>query len=241
MRSPTLSGMPSGPPAKEAANAAVTEARAIYTPQPDYSEQARDAKLQGVCMVSLIVGLDGKPSNIVVTKKLGLGLDEKAIEAVKKWKFEPARRYGRPVLTHLTLSLHFKLFGEGTERFFDLSEKAKTGDPAAEFELAKAFLEGKGIPKDEAQGLALLERAARDGQPQAQMQMADRTYGDGNNPESYLSAYVWYALAQRGGVEGSDKKLIELESRMTYEQLAEARKRVADAASSPAVPTSENK
>ncbi len=226
MRQPTLTGIATGPGPKTSTNPAVTDARAIYTPQPDYTEQARVAKLQGACVLSLTVGLDGNPSNIVVTKKLGMGLDERAIEAVKKWKFEPARRYGRPVLTHLTLSIQFKLFGQSTEKFLDLSEKAKTGDPAAEFELAKAFLDGKDIPKDETQGLALLERAARDGQPLAQFQMAERVYGDGNNPENYIPAYVWYALAQRGGVESSDKKIIELESRMTYEQLAEARKRV---------------
>ena len=52
--------------------------------------------------------------------------------------------------------------------------------------------------------------------------------GDGNNPENYVSAYVWYALARRGGVEQSDKMVDEIEAGMTPEQLSDARKRVED-------------
>ena len=213
---PTKSG------AASAATAGNSEVRAIYTPQPDYTDEARRARREGTCVVDFIVGLDGKPRNIVVTKKLGMGLDEKAIEAVSKWKFEPARTNGRPALTHMSLSLQFKLFGENSAKFLELSEKAKTGDPAAEFELANAFFEGRDIPKDENQGLALLQRAAQDGFPQAQFQMAERAYGDGNDPEKYVDAYVWYARAQRGGFEASAAKVTELESRMTPDQLSEA-------------------
>ncbi len=214
--------------------AVVTDARAIYAPEPDYTEEARQAHREGPCVVSLIVGLDGKPSNIVVTKKLGMGLDEKAIEAVSKWKFEPARRYGRPVLTHLTLTLQFKMFGASTAKFFELSEKAKTGDPAAEFALANAFFEGRDIPKDENQGLALLQRAAQHGFPQAQFRMGERAYGDGNNPASYVDAYVWYSVAQRGGYEQSDQKVTELETRMTPDQLTEAHQRLLSGSLPPA-------
>jgi TonB family protein len=198
--------------------------RAIYSPEVEYTEEARLAKVEGACVVSLIVGVDGKPSNIVVIKKLGKGLDEKAVETVSKWKFEPGTRNGRPVLSRVNLTLSFKLFGKTTDKFFELSEKAKGGDAAAEFELANAFFAGKEIPKDEAQGRALLERAARSGHPQAQFQMGERTYGDGNNPENYVSAYVWYSQAQRNGAEGADAKVTELEGRMTPDQLAEARK-----------------
>ncbi len=217
-----------------ASSAGVTEARAIYAPEPEYTDQARAAGRQGTCVVSLIVGLDGKPSNIVVTKKLGLGLDEKAVQAVSKWRFEPARKYGRPVLTQLTLSLQFKLFGGGTEKFFDLSEKAKAGDAAAEFELAKLYFEGRDIPKDDTQGLLLLERAGRHGLPQAQFQMGERIYGDGNSSDKYVEAYVWFALAQQGGFDQSGAKVAELEARMTEDQLAEAHKRLQNSGIPPA-------
>lgn len=67
----------------------------------------------------------------------------------------------------------------------------------AEFGLANAFFAGKDIPKDASKGAALLERAARDGLPEAQFQMAERANGTGSNPKTYAAAYVWYALAQR--------------------------------------------
>lgn len=209
----------------------MTPPRAIYSPQPEYTEEARAAKREGNCVLSLLVGLDGKPSNIVVSKKLGMGLDQKAVEAVRKWKFEPARQNGRPILGRLTLTISFKLFGGLSEKFIELSEKAKAGDPAAEFELANAFFEGRDIPKDEGQGWALLERAAQDGLPRAQFQMAERTYGNGDISENYVAAYVWYALAQRAGLTQSDARINELEGKMTPEQLSEARKRLEGSAS----------
>jgi TonB family protein len=199
-----------------------TAAHGIYTPQPDYTEVAREARREGVCVLSLIVGLDGRTSNIIVTKKLGLGLDEKAVEAVRTWKFEPGRRNGRPVPTHLTLSVQFKLIGN--DKIVDLSERVKLGDPAAELELANAYFAGRDIPKDESRGLALLERAARDGLPAAQFQMGERTYGNGSDPQNYVAAYVWYVLAERGGFAQSQAKAEILAAEMTSEQLSEAQK-----------------
>jgi TonB family protein len=205
-------------------NLGVIDARGIYTPQPDYTEEARQAGREGACVVSLIVGVDGRTGNIVGTKKLGLGLDEKAVAAVRKWRFEPARRNGRLVPTHLTLTLQFNLFGN--HKILDLSERIKGGDAAAEFELANAFFAGTDIPQDESRGAALLERAARDGLPEAQFQMGERTYGDGGNREHYVAAYVWYVLAQRGGFEQSQAKAAILAVEMSPEQMSEAQKRL---------------
>jgi TonB family protein len=170
-----------GKGAAQVGGPSITSTRAIYTPKPDYTEEARQARREGVCVVSLIVSIDGKPSNIVVTKKLGLGLDEKAIEAVRRWRFEPARKNGKAVMTRLNLSVSFKLFG-GSDKILELSQKAKAGDAAAEFELANALFAGRDIPKDQSQGAALLERVARDGLPQAQFQMGDRTLGRREHP-----------------------------------------------------------
>jgi periplasmic protein TonB len=64
---------------------------------PEFSEEARKAKFQGLCVLSIIVEADGTPSNIRVSSSLGMGLDEKAIEAVKKWKFRPSMKDGHPV------------------------------------------------------------------------------------------------------------------------------------------------
>ncbi len=84
--------------------------RAVYSPEPEFSEEARKAKYQGVCLIGLIVGTDGRPSNIHVLSSLGMGLDEKAIEAVKNWKFEPAMRDGHPVRVEIAVEVDFHLY-----------------------------------------------------------------------------------------------------------------------------------
>ena len=82
----------------------------IYAPEPEFSEEARKAKYQGVCTLGLIVGTDGRPSNIRVLSSLGMGLDEKAIEAVKNWKFEPAMKDGHPVRVEIAVEVDFHLY-----------------------------------------------------------------------------------------------------------------------------------
>lgn len=88
----------------------VTPPRAIYAPEPVYSEKARKAKYQGVCTLGLIVEKDGNPSHIRVVKGLGMGLDENAIEAVKSWKFAPAMKDGQPVRVEIALEVSFHLY-----------------------------------------------------------------------------------------------------------------------------------
>jgi len=211
-------------PATPAAN---SPARAIYSPDVEYTAEARASKFEGDCVLSLVVGADGKPNNVVVTKKIGFGMDERAVETVSTWKFEPARQRGKPVPTHLNLTLHFKMYSGDAQKFLDLSQKARMGDPASEFELANAFFEGRDIPKDEAQGMTLLERSARSGYSKAQFQMGERSYGDGSDSDNYVVAYVWFVQAQRNGSDEAQAKVTELESRMTPDQLTEARKRLA--------------
>ena len=215
----------SGAKTGQASSQVETPPRAIYSPDVEYTEQAREAKLEGVCVVRILVGTDGKPQSVVVTKKLGMGLDEKAVETIKKWRFEPSRRYGKPIPSYLTLNLGFKLFGQSADKISQLSAKAREGEPAAELELANAFFSGHDVTRDDAQGMALLERAARSGLTEAQFQMGERVYGDGTNADKYVMAYVWYSLAARSGTEQAEAKVSELEARMTPAQLGEARKR----------------
>jgi protein TonB len=88
----------------------VSAPRAIETPDPEYSEEARKAKYQGTCVLWLIVGPDGKPRDIKVARALGMGLDEKAIEAVRNWKFEPALKDGKPVAVQINVEVNFRLY-----------------------------------------------------------------------------------------------------------------------------------
>jgi TonB family protein len=88
----------------------VSAPRALDTPDPEYSEEARKAKYQGTCVLWLIVGPDGKPRDIKVARALGMGLDQKAIEAVRNWKFEPAMKDGRPVAVQINVEVNFRLY-----------------------------------------------------------------------------------------------------------------------------------
>lgn len=99
-------------PAKQAfrVGGGVSAPRTIYSPSPSYSKEAKSAKYQGTCVLRLIVGADGLPYEIRVVRGLGNGLDEKAIEAVQKWKFDPARKNGQPVPVMINVEVQFRLY-----------------------------------------------------------------------------------------------------------------------------------
>jgi periplasmic protein TonB len=84
--------------------------RPLSTPDPQYTDQARKAKLEGTCILAMIVGPDGKPHDIHVQRGIGMGLDEKAIEAVQQWRFDPATKDGQPVAVQISVEVSFKLY-----------------------------------------------------------------------------------------------------------------------------------
>jgi TonB family protein len=88
----------------------VSAPRAIYAPDPEYSEEARKAKYQGTVVLWMIVGPDGRPRDIRVARSAGMGLDEKALETVRTWRFEPARRDGQPVAVQINVEVSFRLY-----------------------------------------------------------------------------------------------------------------------------------
>ena len=88
----------------------VSAPRAIYDPDPEYSEEARKAKFQGTVLLWVVVGADGRPRDIHVQRPLGMGLDEKAVEAVKQWKFAPSMKDGRPVAVQVNIEVNFRLY-----------------------------------------------------------------------------------------------------------------------------------
>lgn len=88
----------------------VSAPRAIYDPEPEYSEEARKAKYQGSVVLWVIIDANGRPQNLRVQRSLGMGLDEKAIEAVRTWKFQPARKDGQPVAVQVNIEVNFRLY-----------------------------------------------------------------------------------------------------------------------------------
>jgi TonB family protein len=81
----------------------------LFQVEPEFSEEARKAKLQGVVMLYGEVDTNGRLRNIRVTRRLGLGLEEKAIEAVKQWRFRPGTRDGKPVVAAAAIEVNFHL------------------------------------------------------------------------------------------------------------------------------------
>jgi TonB family protein len=78
-------------------------------PEPEYSEEARAAKWQGAVLLQLVVDPSGVPQNIQVVRPLGLGLDQKAIEAVQKWRFRAGLKDGQPVPVMANIEVNFRL------------------------------------------------------------------------------------------------------------------------------------
>jgi protein TonB len=83
---------------------------ALNQVEAEFSDEARRAKYQGICIVSLIVDAQGNPQNPRVVRALGMGLDEKAIEAVKKYKFKPAMKGSQPVPVMISVEVNFRLY-----------------------------------------------------------------------------------------------------------------------------------
>jgi TonB family protein len=87
----------------------VTKPELLKKVEPEYSEEARKAKFQGVVVLYIVVDPNGNAVSPRVMKSLGLGLDEKAMEAVKQWKFKPGYKDGKPVAVAATVEVNFRL------------------------------------------------------------------------------------------------------------------------------------
>jgi protein TonB len=89
----------------------VSQAACLHCPEPPYTDEARKAKLQGNVTLRVLIGADGRAARIQLVKGLGLGLDEQALQAVRLWRFVPARDARRqPLPTWVTIETRFQLF-----------------------------------------------------------------------------------------------------------------------------------
>jgi periplasmic protein TonB len=88
----------------------ITPPHPTYTPDPAYPKKAREARQQGTVRFRLVVGADGLPRDIAVDRPLSPELDEAAMNAVKRWKFDPATKDGRPVSVQINVEVQFALY-----------------------------------------------------------------------------------------------------------------------------------
>jgi TonB family protein len=199
--------------------------RPTYMPDPEYSEPARKVGYEGTCILELVVDAEGMPKNIKVTRPIGFGLDDKALAAVRQWRFSPATKDGTPVAVHINVEVSFHLYGPAEKN--GLYGKANAGDAKAQFEIAKILLSDPHFSEDDTTAFGFLEKAAKQNLAPAQFAMGEYFSTRKND---LVSAYVWYEAARKNHYKKSDQKLKELAAKMSPEQLAEAR-RVADSGS----------
>jgi TonB family protein len=88
----------------------VSAPRPLYDPDPEYSDEARKAKFQGTVMLSAIIGPDGRPRDLRVLRSVGMGLDQKALDAVGKWRFAPGTKDNHPVSVLVSIEVAFRLY-----------------------------------------------------------------------------------------------------------------------------------
>jgi periplasmic protein TonB len=82
----------------------------IFAPDPEFSDEARRAKFQGICVVSLVVDSQGNPQRVQVVRHLGMGLDQKAVDAVKQYRFKPATFQGKSVPVEVNIEVTFRIY-----------------------------------------------------------------------------------------------------------------------------------
>jgi periplasmic protein TonB len=82
----------------------------VFAPDPEFSDEARRAKFQGVCVVSVVVDAQGRTQRVQVIRHLGMGLDQKAVEAVRQYRFKPATLQGKPVPVEVNIEVTFRIY-----------------------------------------------------------------------------------------------------------------------------------
>jgi TonB family protein len=87
----------------------VTQPVLLWKIEPEYTDEARRAKIQGTVVLHIEVDTRGQAQNITVRQSLGLGLDERAVEAVRRWRFRPGYRNGKPWVTAAMVQVNFRL------------------------------------------------------------------------------------------------------------------------------------
>lgn len=111
-------GIPEGPPVGVGATGgrsplhlggAVKPPVGVYTPQPRYSEEAREARVQGVVLLQSVIDEEGDVTRLEVLKGLPLGLTASALDTVRTWKYQPATLNGEPVPVYFHLMVRFSV------------------------------------------------------------------------------------------------------------------------------------
>lgn len=105
----TLNGQPPEPKEPYRVGGSVSAPHLVYKTEPEYTQEALNARRGGTVLIELVVTRDGLPSDVhELRQKIGFGLDEKAIEAVEQWRFEPGKKSGEPVAVVVQVTVRFE-------------------------------------------------------------------------------------------------------------------------------------
>jgi TonB family protein len=149
---------PRGSPEEEAVRGGpgITPPKAIHRVEPEYSEEARNARVQGMVVLQTVIDKAGRPTRITVLSPVGFGLDEKARAAVEKWRFDPTTKDGKPVYVWVTMEVNFRFRGRD---FDEKAEKRRTAYNVAVAELGGQDLKRREAAAEKIQDLARREYA----------------------------------------------------------------------------------
>jgi TonB family protein len=166
--------------------------KVVHKVEPEYTHAARLATIQGTVLIEAVIDSSGAPTKLRIVSPLGFGLDDRALQAVSQWQFEPARKDGVPVLAVTIVPVDFRLF----HRWFDpkpeehrtsynlavaaiqehkrdsqtletIKDLARQKYPPAMYLYAKLLEAGDGFPQDPEQALSLTVEAANQNYPAA--------------------------------------------------------------------------
>ena len=123
---------PAAPPSAPHVSLAATSPEPVSRTEPEYSQEAWDEGLMGTVIVLADVDPDGSAHNLRIKKSLGFGLDEKALECVRTWRFKPATQDGRPVKGTAYLTLQFSLPAKRPDKpsNFQVTRPARLSEPS---------------------------------------------------------------------------------------------------------------
>lgn len=127
---------PAGDDAVYRAGEGVQPAKIVHRVEPHYTPQARREMIQGIAVLEVVVDEKGEPGRVSVLSPLGFGLDERAIQSVSRWKFEPGTKDGKPVATVATVEVNFRLFHH---RFDPTNEERRTSFNLAVDEIQRSM------------------------------------------------------------------------------------------------------
>jgi protein TonB len=98
------------PPGVRRVAGAITLPKVLSAPEPSFSESAKATKVSGKCLVYLQVAEDGSIDHVAILRPIGIGLNEQAIGAVRRYRFSPAMENGKPVRVELNVEVNFQIF-----------------------------------------------------------------------------------------------------------------------------------